>query len=106
MLTLNNSDPELGKISGSGSYTYGDDVTISATPLKEGYSFIGWFDTTDNLVSDQATYSFTMGLDLTLLARWSINRYTVTIESNDISKGNASILYGSVSTTFNVAFPT
>lgn len=95
MLTLNNSDPELGKISGSGSYTYGDDVTISATPLKEGYSFIGWFDTTDNLVSDQATYSFTMGLDLTLLARWSINRYTVTIESNDISKGNASILYGS-----------
>ncbi len=42
-LSVNNS--EWGTVSGAGTYTYGEDVHIKATPAK-GYTFAGWSDNT------------------------------------------------------------
>jgi uncharacterized repeat protein (TIGR02543 family) len=59
----------------------GDTVKRPSTPTKVGYTFVEW-------CSDAACttpWDFTNGKvtgDTTLYARWSINRYTVTFETN------------------------
>ncbi len=45
-----------GSVSGSGTYEYNSDVTLSATP-SNGYAFAGWYKG-GTKVSDNASYSF------------------------------------------------
>ena len=76
-VTATNSDTAMGSIT---SYTdekvsVGEEVTLTATP-KTGYSFVGWYEG-DALVSESATYTFTMGkANRVLVATWDY--YTVT----------------------------
>ena len=59
-----------GSVSGEGRYEYNSTVTVSAKS-KLGYTWLGWFDDNDNIVSNQTTYTFTLGdSSVVLKAKW------------------------------------
>ena len=60
---------------------FGTTVSAPTNPTRTGYTFAGWF-------SDEAlttAYSFTTmpSQATTLYAKWTINQYTITFDSND-----------------------
>ncbi|MBQ9118082.1 MAG: InlB B-repeat-containing protein [Clostridia bacterium] len=59
-------------ISGTGKYTYGESVTITAT-TNEGYKFLGWYEG-ETKVSSTETYVFTATSNRQLVAKWSNNQ--------------------------------
>ncbi|WP_084426590.1 InlB B-repeat-containing protein [Aequorivita capsosiphonis] len=75
-----------GTITGAGSYSYGDSCTLSATE-NTGYTFINW---TENgaVVSTDASYSFTVTENKSLIANFELNTYTVSTISNPTDGGN------------------
>ena len=65
----------------------GKQVNLNATTNK-GYNFLGWFDNQNNLVSDNANYSFTMlKQNYSFTAKWDY--FTLTSHSNHNTAGNA-----------------
>ena len=59
---------------------YGDYYGEMPTPVRKGYSFVGWF--TEKNGGEQITSSdkYLLDSDSTLFAHWSINSYTVTYD--------------------------
>ena len=49
-------------------------------PVKEGYTFLGWFEE-----NSETAFDFTTPVteDLTLTARWQVNEYTITFLANE-----------------------
>ena len=68
-----------GSVVPSGSYNYGSTITEPTAPLKTGYTFTGWYDGSNNIISFPYTIQTS---NLTFTAGWSINQYTVTFNSN------------------------
>jgi uncharacterized repeat protein (TIGR02543 family) len=65
----------------SESVTHGNTVPQPADPIKTGYAFVGWYSD----AACTAPWDFTNGKvtgDTTLYAKWTINSYTVTFETN------------------------
>ena len=58
------------------SVTYGQDCALP-TPIRTGYTFLGWFDG-DNKV-ESGTWN--IARSVTLVARWQARTYTVTFET-------------------------
>ncbi|MCQ3035643.1 MAG: DUF6273 domain-containing protein [Bacilli bacterium] len=88
-LTVTSGDTSKGTVSGSGSYAYNSSVTVTATP-KTGCSFTGWYE--DSIkVSSNTTCTFKMpAYDYSLVAKFSTNNYSLTVTSEDTSKGTVS----------------
>ena len=82
-LTVNNS--QWGQTFGSGLYAENSQVTISATP-NTGYHFVQWSDN-----DTHAVRTFTITSDVTLMATFAPNTYTVTVASNDPAMGTATV---------------
>ena len=62
-------------------------------PVKEGYSFVGWF--TDSSLTQQYTVTKAQG-DLTLYAKWQVNNYIISFETNGGSNiSNVNFDFGS-----------
>lgn len=80
------NEPVHGNISGAGTYTDGESVTISATP-DEGYHFINWTEG-ETEVSTSAEYTFSATEDKVLTANFEINQYTLTTEANNTGYGS------------------
>lgn len=60
---------------------YGDPITVPNNPIKDGYTFNGWF--ADANLTQSTTVPSTMpSHNLTLYANWTINQYTITFETN------------------------
>jgi uncharacterized repeat protein (TIGR02543 family) len=73
------------EVSGAGTYVFGSSATISATPAS-GYGFLGWYDGT-TLISSDNPYTFTMASkDVSYTARYS-KKYHVSVTSKDETKG-------------------
>ncbi|MGM9609470.1 MAG: InlB B-repeat-containing protein, partial [Eubacteriales bacterium] len=53
---------------GTGNYTEGETVTITANAPEEGKTFKGWRDASGNIVSSDATYTFTVTGEVSLTA--------------------------------------
>ncbi len=56
---------------------YGTKLTEPAKPTKEGYTFVGWY-------KDSIEYNFNQAVEsaFTLTAKWNVNKYTITFNSN------------------------
>ena len=86
-LTVVPDDPSHGTVTGSGSYTYGSDATVEATPATD-YHFLRWSDgSTDN------PHTFTMTQSTTMTAYFEmdeINYFTVSVVSANPVMGSVS----------------
>ncbi|HOJ44835.1 MAG TPA: DUF6273 domain-containing protein [Bacilli bacterium] len=80
-LYIYSKNSSLGTVSGSGSFGEGTSVTITATP-NEGMYFRAWQDGDENVISRNATYTFTMpSADL---AYYAVFSETLPLEPGDI----------------------
>ena len=83
-LTLSPNISSYGTVTGGGTYEYGDEVTIKATP-NTGYKFIQW---SDGDTTNPRTITITT--DLTRTAYFEQQTYTITIASNNTNFGTVS----------------
>lgn len=60
---------EGGIVTGAGFYDKDDQVTLVAS-ANEGYEFVNWTDATENVISTDAKYTFTINADITLTANF------------------------------------
>ena len=72
-LSLFNNNPTMGTVSGAGTYSYQDQVVITATP-NYGYHFIQW---NDGITVNPRTV--TISQDTAFTAHFAANIYTVTL---------------------------
>ncbi len=56
LITIDASPTDKGEFSGAGKYSYGEDVTLGATPI-EHYDFGGWY-TDGEMLSEDLPYTF------------------------------------------------
>ncbi|MGN0619657.1 MAG: GLUG motif-containing protein [Ruminiclostridium sp.] len=70
----------VAKLDGGGKINVGESTTIVA-PAVPGYTFNGWFDESDTLVSSNLSFEYTPTADVTLTAKYTANeKMTVTID--------------------------
>ena len=60
--------------------TYGEAIGELPTPVREGYTFAGWFDAEGNEITAETVYN-TDG-NLTVTAKWTPNTYEVKLDAN------------------------
>ena len=91
-LTLVSNDSTMGTVTGSGSYNYLTQVTLTAT-ANEHYHFVQWND--GNTTNPRLV---TLTSDTTFIAQFEEDaRYNITVSSNDTAMGTVSgsgIYYG------------
>ena len=69
-------------------------VPVLPTPTKTGYTFTGWILNPNDAggtkveAGDAWTYLTTNGADIELVAAWQPNRYSYSLNLNDVSNGN------------------
>lgn len=80
------NDASMGIITGNGSYTYGQTVSLVASP-NDHYSFFGWYDG-DSLLSQDLSYSFSMpDKSLSYTAKF-VKNYKLNVSTEDATKGS------------------
>ena len=79
-VTVSVSPEDAGVVTGTGNYTHGDEVTVTATP-NFGYKFISWTEN-DNVVSEELEYVFTITSNRNLVANFELLTYEVAISLN------------------------
>lgn len=75
--TIDVSAETGGTVSGSGTYMYGTEATLTATPA-DGYIFAGWYENGKLLDGLTEQYTFTVLSNRTLEAKFMPNDLTVT----------------------------
>ena len=83
------ADPtDGGNVTGGGTYTYGQNCTLSATPAS-GYTFINWTKNGQQ-VSTNASYTFSVIESGTYVAHFQLQSYTIRVSANPSSSGTVS----------------
>ncbi len=80
------------------TFTVVDEVTL-VNPKKLGYTFLGWYDSNNNLVTSIAVGTSN---DVELTAKWEAKEYTVTVDIDGV-KTPYTFTYGE---TIEIADPT
>ena len=88
--TINvSANPTLGgTVTGGGAFHYGDNCTVIAT-ANNGYTFTNWTEG-GNVVSTNASYSFSVTGNRTLVANFTALSYTITATADPIEGGTVS----------------
>ncbi|MCR5588157.1 MAG: T9SS type A sorting domain-containing protein [Bacteroidales bacterium] len=76
-----------GTVTGGGAYQHGASCTVSAT-ANNGYTFANWTEN-GNVVSTNASYTFNVTSDRTLVANFTQQNYTITLSANPSNGGTA-----------------
>ena len=80
-------NPEnVGVVIGSGVYYEGDNVILTAIPIKNGYEFVNWTED-GKVVSEDAQYSFVATSDRELVANFVLLEYYVTAALSSAEAG-------------------
>ena len=76
-----------GTVTGGGTYNQGASCTVTATPAS-GYTFTNWTEN-GNVVSTNASYTFTVNANRTLVANFTAipQTYTVSVSANPTNGG-------------------
>ena len=77
-----------GTVSGGGTYQQGQSCTVTATPAN-GYTFVRWTEN-GTQVSTNASYTFTVTGNRTLVAHFQQQTYTITATAVPSNGGSAS----------------
>lgn len=81
------ADPTAGgSVTGAGGYGEGATATLTAT-ANTGYSFVNWTEGNE-VVSTNATYTFTVTGDRTLVANFSLNSYAISAVASPTAGGS------------------
>jgi hypothetical protein len=72
---LNSSPIAGGTTTGGGTYSYGQSATVTASP-SAGYAFTNWTEN-GSVVSNNASYTFTVTKNRNLTAGFSLNTFTL-----------------------------
>ena len=76
----------------------GNSASLPTPPTLTGYTFGGWY--ADNSLTTPFTFATLITADITLHAKWTINSYTVTFNSNGGSALiSQSVFYNATATT-------
>jgi len=84
-----------------GSQTKAQDITLklsTTTPTRTGYTFNGWNTNNSGTGNNYAAgANYTANANVTLYAKWTANKYTVTLNQQSGSGGSSSVqaIYGS-----------
>ena len=70
-------DPDNGTDYDADLVEYGTIITNPGTPVKEGYTFKGWF-----VGENEYDFSAPITGNTTIVAKWTINQYTITFNAN------------------------
>lgn len=83
--TLTVTAGEGGTVSTEGgTYDEGTEVTITATP-EEGYEFVGWFNDSGELISDEISYNLEIGANIQLVSNYNLLPITFISKSPEYS---------------------
>tara|TARA_B100000035_G_scaffold25504_1_gene20010 strand:- start:4997 stop:8554 length:3558 start_codon:yes stop_codon:yes gene_type:complete len=72
------SPESTGLVSGTGNYQFGEDVTLTATPTLDGYSFVSW---SGDINSTLNPLTVNVDSNLSLTANFSLNTYSLTVSA-------------------------
>lgn len=93
-------DANGGTVEGNATAT--KDIVFASTygtlpdPLREGYSFDGWYTAVSGGTKINATTTVSVTNDTTVYARWKANMYTITYNANGgtVSSSSKTVTYG------------
>ncbi|MBO5854667.1 MAG: choice-of-anchor J domain-containing protein, partial [Bacteroidales bacterium] len=99
-VTANVNPEEAGTVNGAGSYQYGGTATLTAT-ANVGWQFVNWTEN-DEVVSEDAEYSFIVETARELVANFEVAAFNVTATVYPgvagIVSGTGSYQYGETAT--------
>lgn len=72
---------EAGEFSGEGYYSINEVARLIAK-MNPGYKFEGWFTQAGDLISYETEYTFIVNENMTIEARWSRIKYSITYNLN------------------------
>ena len=76
-----------GTITGDGTFDYGQNCTVTATPAT-GYQFVKWTKN-GSQVSTEAEYTFEVTEDVDLIANFELKTFTISVSVNPEDGGTA-----------------
>ena len=82
-------DTDGGSAIAAITQNYGTEITAPARPTKTGYTFAGWDKTIPTTMPAE---------NMTVTAKWTVNKYTVTFKNGDKVVKSAEMNYGSTIT--------
>ena len=78
-----------GTVTGGGTFSTGSSRTVTAT-ANTGYTFINWTEN-GNVVSTNASYTFTLNYNRNLVANFAIQSFTITATSEPATGGSVTV---------------
>lgn len=87
-VTVSANPSNGGTATGGGTFTHGQSCTVTAT-ANTGYTFTNWTEN-GNVVSSNASYTFNVEGNRSLVANFSLNSYTITATANPSDGGTVS----------------
>ena len=85
-ITVSANPTNGGTVTGGGTYQQGQSCTVSAT-ANTGYTFSNWTEN-GNVVTTQASYTFTVNGNRTLVANFTAQQFTITATADPVNGGN------------------
>ena len=84
-IAVNANPTDGGTVTGGGEYTSGQSCTVTAT-ANAGYTFTNWTEG-GNVASTNASYTFNVTGNRTLVANFALNTYSITATANPTAGG-------------------
>ena len=84
-ITVSANPTNGGTVTGGNTYNYGQSCTVNATAAT-GYTFTNWTEN-GSVVSNNASYTFTVEGNRNLVAHFTAITYTVTVTANPSNSG-------------------